>query len=57
MEDIRKFLAEKPLCERTIAEKATLCSLLREYLIANVCHSGGHLASNLGIVEATVAIH
>ena len=57
MEALRDFLAEKPLSERTDEEKAALCALLRKYLIENVCHSGGHLASNLGIVEATVAIH
>ncbi|MBR3848905.1 MAG: 1-deoxy-D-xylulose-5-phosphate synthase [Oscillospiraceae bacterium] len=57
MEALRKFLAEKPLSERTTEEKRALCAMLREYMIQNVCHSGGHLASNLGIVEATVAIH
>ena len=35
----------------------TLCSELREFLIQNVSKTGGHLASNLGVVELTVAIH
>lgn len=35
----------------------TLCSEIREFLIDSVSETGGHLASNLGIVELTVAIH
>lgn len=34
-----------------------LCAELRRFLIANVSKTGGHLASNLGAVELTVAIH
>lgn len=34
-----------------------LCEELRTFLIENVAQTGGHLASNLGIVELTVAIH
>ncbi len=34
-----------------------LCAELREYLISHVAQTGGHLASNLGAVELTVAIH
>lgn len=34
-----------------------LCEELREFLIENISHTGGHLASNLGTVELTVAIH
>ncbi len=29
---------------------------IREFLIENVMHSGGHLASNLGVVEITLAL-
>lgn len=35
----------------------SLCAEIREFLIENVERQGGHLASNLGIVELTVAIH
>lgn len=35
----------------------TLCVQLRQFLIKNVSHTGGHLASNLGVVELTVALH
>lgn len=38
-------------------EVKTLCSDVREFLVDNVTKTGGHLASNLGIVELTAAIH
>ncbi len=38
-------------------ELDTLCQELRELLIEKVSQTGGHLASNLGAVELTVAIH
>ena len=34
-----------------------LCAEIREFLVQNVSRTGGHLASNLGAVELTVAIH
>ena len=34
-----------------------LCRELRAFLIRSVAKTGGHLASNLGVVELTVAIH
>ena len=34
-----------------------LCDQLREQIIDSVSRTGGHLASSLGVVEATVAIH
>ena len=34
-----------------------LCQELREFLVQHVSETGGHLASNLGAVELTVAIH
>ena len=34
-----------------------LCTELREKIIKAVSKNGGHLASNLGMVEATVALH
>lgn len=34
-----------------------LCQELREFLVDRVSRTGGHLASNLGAVELTVAIH
>lgn len=34
-----------------------LCDEIRQFLVQNVSRTGGHLASNLGIVETTVALH
>ncbi len=34
-----------------------LCDKLREQIIDSVSKTGGHLASSLGVVEATVAVH
>lgn len=34
-----------------------LCSELRSFLVENVERKGGHLASNLGVTELTVALH
>ena len=38
-------------------ELPELCEELREFIINNVSKTGGHLASNLGAVELTVALH
>ena len=34
-----------------------LCRELRTFLLEQVSRTGGHLASNLGVVELTAAIH
>ena len=39
------------------AEIPALCRDIRSFLVDHVSRSGGHLASNLGVVELTVAIH
>lgn len=39
------------------SELNTLCGEIREFLIESVSKTGGHLASNLGAVELTVALH
>ena len=36
---------------------SVLCEEIRHHLVNSVSHSGGHLASNLGVVELTVALH
>jgi len=38
-------------------ELGELCSELRELLVNRVSENGGHLASNLGAVELTIALH
>lgn len=39
------------------AELKILCEELRRFLVESVARTGGHLASNLGAVELTVALH
>ncbi len=41
----------------SVAELAQLAAEIRERIIEVVCTNGGHLASNLGIVELTLALH
>ena len=43
--------------ELSIPQLEALAEDIREYLLENVSQTGGHLASNLGIVELTLAIH
>ena len=38
-------------------EVIQLCSEIRGFLVDSVLHTGGHLASNLGAIELTVALH
>ena len=40
-----------------LAKLPKLCDEIRSELISTVSNTGGHLASNLGVVELTVAIH
>jgi 1-deoxy-D-xylulose-5-phosphate synthase len=39
------------------AELQTVCDELRQYVLHSVSKTGGHLSSNLGTVELTVALH
>jgi 1-deoxy-D-xylulose-5-phosphate synthase len=41
----------------SLKQCAGLCSEIRNLLITTVSKNGGHLASNLGVVELTMAIH
>ena len=41
----------------TISQCNSLCKEIRNLLISTVSKTGGHLASNLGAVELTMALH
>ena len=45
------------LRELNVNELKILSSELREYIIQSVAKTGGHLASNLGVIELTIALH
>ena len=47
----------KNLKDMNIDELNCLAGEIREFLIENISKTGGHLASNLGAVEATVALY
>lgn len=49
--------APSDLKKLSTAELNDLCGELRQYMVEHVACTGGHLASNLGVVELTVAIH
>ena len=38
------------------AQREQLCGEIRDFLVSNIAKTGGHLASNLGIVELSVAL-
>lgn len=52
-----KINSPKDLKKLNIDELNALCGEIREFLVDSVSETGGHLASNLGIVELTVALH
>ena len=41
----------------TVEETYSLADEIREKIIDTVSRNGGHLASNLGLVEVTLALH
>ena len=47
----------KDLKKLNIDELEILCDEIRDFLIKTLSKTGGHLASNLGVVELTVALH
>ena len=47
----------KDLKKLNIKEKEILAKEIREEIIDTVSKTGGHLASNLGVVELTIALH
>ena len=57
----KKYLAQitSPADLKKLSEEElpALCDEIRETLIETVSQNGGHLASNLGVVELTVALH
>ncbi len=52
-----KINSPSDLKKLNIGELNTLCAEIRSFLIDTISDTGGHLASNLGVVELTVAIH
>ncbi len=57
MEDLYKIQTPEDLRKLNIKEKEELAENLRQELLSTVSKTGGHLASNLGVVELTIALH
>lgn len=55
--DIIEYNFPQDLKEMTLAEAELLSYSIRDFLISKVSSTGGHLASNLGVVELTIALH
>ena len=56
MSILENIHSHRDLMQLNDAQRETLCGELRSFLVENVSHTGGHVASNLGVVELTVAI-
>ncbi len=53
---LEKIKCHQDLINLTPDERMTLCQQIREFLVSSVSKTGGHMSSNLGVVELTVAI-
>ena len=53
---LNQINSREDLCALDAQQLRLLCDELRQFLVLNVAKTGGHLASNLGVVELTVAI-
>ena len=56
MELLSKINGHSDLAQLNECQREQLCREIREYLVSSVSETGGHLASNLGVVELSVAL-
>ncbi len=56
MELLSNINGHRDLARLSEAQRVQLCREIREYLVSSVSTTGGHLASNLGVVELSVAL-
>ena len=54
---LEKVNSAEDLKKLNIQEKKELAEDIRKYILDIVSNNGGHLASNLGVVELTIALH
>ncbi|HHV31199.1 MAG TPA: 1-deoxy-D-xylulose-5-phosphate synthase [Clostridiales bacterium] len=54
---INQIKSPEDLQSFSLEQLEMLCNEIRELIIKTVSNNGGHLASNLGVVELTVALH
>ena len=56
MSILQRINGHDDLVVLTDGQRKQLCGEIREFLVEHIAKTGGHLASNLGVVELTVAI-
>ena len=56
MSILEKLNGHGDLTQLSGDERVQLCAEIREFLVSHIAKTGGHLASNLGVVELTVAL-
>ena len=54
---LERIQKENDIKELSDEELKILASEIRQFLIEKISDTGGHLASNLGVVELTMALH
>lgn len=54
---LEKINSPKDVKKLDIEQKKKLAEEMRKYILEIVSENGGHLASNLGVVELTIALH
>ena len=54
---LEKIKKENDIKKLSPQELEVLAEEIREFLIEKISETGGHLASNLGVVELTMALH
>lgn len=54
---LEKINSPEDVKKLSIDKLSILADEIREFLVNSVSHTGGHLASNLGVVDLTIAMH
>lgn len=57
MKKLIEYTFPQDLKEMSVKDMELLAYQIREFLVESVSKTGGHLASNLGVVELTIALH
>ena len=55
--DLKQIQNPEFLKSMSVSELNDLAADIRAFLIESISKTGGHLASNLGVVELTIALH
>ena len=53
---LEKIQGHQDLVNLNSEQRKQLCTEIRDFLVDSLSKTGGHVASNLGVVELTVAI-